>query len=256
LGSTSPSRGPRARAPILTDALGSTLRLTDGNAAKLVDYTYEPYGETTADASSTNPFQYTGRENDGTGLYYYRARYYDAVLKRFVSEDPIGFAGGINLYSYASESPTTYTDVRGLAPGDRYVTIDGAAYDAIVDINATSTRENVEYGGTIYIRSDGFYSYTAPVRGSTSSVRIDSSNPATRAWYHTHGGHDPRYESEQFSPDDKGISDRRGIPGYVGTPSWAIKGYTPNPKVAQSGTQRSLPFAHRRPSTRSPSPCP
>ena len=40
----------------------------------------------------TNPFQYTGRENDATGLYYYRARYYSPTLRRFISEDPLGLA--------------------------------------------------------------------------------------------------------------------------------------------------------------------
>jgi RHS repeat-associated protein len=41
---------------------------------------------------------YTAREDDGTGLYFYRARYYDPVMKRFVQSDPIGLAGGINTY--------------------------------------------------------------------------------------------------------------------------------------------------------------
>lgn len=98
----------------LTDALGSTLRLTDNSAAKIVDYTYEPYGVTSADASSTNAFQYTGRENDGTGLYYYRARYYDPVLKRFIAEDPIGLLGGDNAYAYVEGDPISSTDPSGL----------------------------------------------------------------------------------------------------------------------------------------------
>jgi RHS repeat-associated protein len=98
----------------LTDALGSTLRLTDGTAVKLVDYTYEPYGVAGADASSSNAFQYTGRENDGTGLHYYRARYYDPVLKRFISEDPIGLFGGPNFYSYVEGDPVNWVDPLGL----------------------------------------------------------------------------------------------------------------------------------------------
>ncbi len=64
-------------------------------------YAYSPYGETsTLGPDEGNPIQYTGRENDGTGLYYYRARYYDPVLKRFVSEDPIGMEAGPNFYAY------------------------------------------------------------------------------------------------------------------------------------------------------------
>ncbi len=60
-------------------------------------------------------FQYTGRESDGTGLYYYRARYYHPRLQRFVSEDPIGLlAGDPNLYAYVGNSSVNYVDPLGL----------------------------------------------------------------------------------------------------------------------------------------------
>ena len=88
----------------LSDALGSTLRLVDAAGNKVVDYTYDPYGNTTADSTINNAFQYTGRENDGTGLYYYRARYYAPNLARFVQSDPIGLAGGINTYGAVSST--------------------------------------------------------------------------------------------------------------------------------------------------------
>ena len=59
----------------ITDALGSTLALADGTGTLQTQYTYEPYGKPTqSGASSSNAFQYTGRENDNTGLAYYRAR--------------------------------------------------------------------------------------------------------------------------------------------------------------------------------------
>ena len=77
-------------------------------------YAYSPYGETVAlGPDEGNPLQYTGRENDGTGLYYYRARYYDPVLKRFISEDPIGIAGGINLYQFVDGDPVGKSDPFG-----------------------------------------------------------------------------------------------------------------------------------------------
>ncbi len=98
----------------LTDALGSVVRLTDAAGNKLVDYTYDPYGATTADAANANPFQYTGRENDGNGLYYYRARYYAPGLGRFISSDPIGLAGGINMYAYVGGNPVSLSDPLGL----------------------------------------------------------------------------------------------------------------------------------------------
>ncbi|MCA9421820.1 MAG: RHS repeat-associated core domain-containing protein, partial [Nitrospira sp.] len=60
-------------------------------------------------------YQFTGREHDGTGLLYYRARYYSPVIQRFISEDPVGFAGGDpNLYAYVANSPTNKTDSLGL----------------------------------------------------------------------------------------------------------------------------------------------
>jgi RHS repeat-associated protein len=63
-----------------------------------------------------NALQYTGRENDGTGLYYYRARYYDPGLKRFISEDPIGTTAGLNFYSYVEGNPISFSDPTGLIP--------------------------------------------------------------------------------------------------------------------------------------------
>ena len=75
---------------------------------------YEPYGEVTATGSSNNPYQYTGRENDGTGLYYYRARYYSPSLKRFISEDPMGLAAGLNEYAYVGGNPVSLIDPLGL----------------------------------------------------------------------------------------------------------------------------------------------
>ena len=100
----------------LTDNLGSTDALTNASGAISTSYSYEPYGNTTASgASSTNALQYTGRENDGDGLYYNRARYYSPIYSRFVSEDPIGFAGrDTNLYGYAANDPVNFIDPSGL----------------------------------------------------------------------------------------------------------------------------------------------
>jgi RHS repeat-associated protein len=105
-----------ATSHFLPDGLGSTLALADSSGTLQTDYTYEPFGKTTATgATNTNPLQYTGRENDGTGLYYYRARYYQPQLQRFMREDPIEFAGGdINLYSCVGNNPLKFVDPFGL----------------------------------------------------------------------------------------------------------------------------------------------
>jgi RHS repeat-associated protein len=97
------------------DALGSTVALADGSAAIQTEYTYEPFGGTSVSGTSTSSaFGFTGREDDGTGLYFYRARYYDPRLQRFVGEDPIGFrAGDPNLHGYTLNSPTNFVDPTG-----------------------------------------------------------------------------------------------------------------------------------------------
>ncbi len=102
----------------LTDMLDSTLALADSSGALDTAYTYDPFGNVTVNGADTNPYQFTGRENDGTGLYYYRARYYSPTFQRFVSQDPIGFAGGnSDLYSYANGNPISLSDARGLETG-------------------------------------------------------------------------------------------------------------------------------------------
>ncbi len=99
------------------DALGSTIALTDDTGVTTTTYTYDAFGNTTASGeASDNPFQYTGRENDGTGLYYYRARYYSPEMHRFINEDPIRLRGGINYYRYVHNNPINKSDPYGLCP--------------------------------------------------------------------------------------------------------------------------------------------
>lgn len=97
----------------LTDALGSTIALVDSTGAIATSYSYDPFGNTLIFGQpNANPFQYTGRENEGNGLYYYRARFYSPVLGRFISEDPARF--GINFYAYAGNNPISMRDPFGL----------------------------------------------------------------------------------------------------------------------------------------------
>lgn len=103
------------------DTLGSILNLTNDQGTIQADYRYGPFGQ--AQASGTdgdNPFQFTGRENDGIGLYYYRLRYYHSALNRFISEDPLRPLTGsdLNLYTYVSNSPLNAVDPFGLYEED------------------------------------------------------------------------------------------------------------------------------------------
>ena len=125
------------------DALGSVIALTDGVGAIKTQYTYDPFGGATITGeTSDNPFQYTGRENDGTGLYYYRARYYSPELHRFISEDPIGLGGGINVYAYVGNSPIIRIDPLGL-----YGTNDCSYYE----------QRCLESGGKYYCETVQYY---------------------------------------------------------------------------------------------------
>jgi len=100
----------------LADALGSTVALTDGSGTVQTEYTYEPFGKAAIGGSTTaNTFSYTGREVDGTGLYYYRTRYLDPTLQRFIGEDLLGFDGeDTNLYAYVGNAPADWYDPLGL----------------------------------------------------------------------------------------------------------------------------------------------
>jgi RHS repeat-associated protein len=100
------------------DEQGATLALTDESGAVTDQFAYSPYGKCTARTGTTDtPYQWLGGlavRNEGGGLYYMLNRYYSADMRRFISCDPMGIDGGVNLYSYAGLNPTAYSDPFGL----------------------------------------------------------------------------------------------------------------------------------------------
>ena len=102
----------------LTDNQGTVRDVIDSDGNVLNHISYDSFGNVMAESNPEVDFRfgYTGREiDDETGLYYYRARYYDPSVGQFISEDPIGFEGGdANLYRYVGNSPTNYVDPTGL----------------------------------------------------------------------------------------------------------------------------------------------
>ena len=94
------------------DGLGSITSTSTATGSVILE-SYTSFGQAMAPAIPA-PYAFTGREYDGeTGLYYYRARYYDPTVGRFLSEDPIGGAEQ-NVYEYAFNEPTKLTDPSGL----------------------------------------------------------------------------------------------------------------------------------------------
>ncbi|MBI5025152.1 MAG: hypothetical protein HZC12_00170, partial [Nitrospirae bacterium] len=103
------------------DGLGSIVAITDSAGNVVQRYEYNSFGNITyiQDPNFIQPYTYTSREYDPeTGLYYYRARYYDPKIGKFISEDPIGLAGGLNLYVYVGNSSVNFFDPLGLDPTD------------------------------------------------------------------------------------------------------------------------------------------
>lgn len=100
------------------DGLGSVTSLSNTAGALANTYTYDSFGKLTGFTGTiTNAFQYTGREFDPeTGIYEYRARYYDQTIGRFITDDPKRFKADVNFYRYVSDNPANFVDPWGLEP--------------------------------------------------------------------------------------------------------------------------------------------
>jgi RHS repeat-associated protein len=100
----------------LADHQGTVRDLIDDGGNVVEHLSYDSFGNLSSTPTFDFRYGYTGREQDSeTGLDYYRARYYDSAVGRFISEDPIGFAAGdSNIYRYVGNSPVNFVDPSGL----------------------------------------------------------------------------------------------------------------------------------------------
>jgi RHS repeat-associated protein len=190
----------------LADHQGSVRQIVDNAGNLLNQIGYDSFGNIT---SQTNPsvtfrFGYTGREWDGeTGQYYYRARYYDAGVGRFLSQDPIGFnAGDANLYRYVGNGPTNATDPWGLwgkvLAQDRYIQLsDGRTFR--------------DFNGVIQLRSQSGIPFGYPFPGNSEPV-LDGRTvltDRTRAWIEWQEN-EPKTPRQQLPWGGKLATDDRG----------------------------------------------
>jgi RHS repeat-associated protein len=193
-----------------SDGVGSTVALTDPTGALQSAYTYEAFGATTVTGTTANTYDYTGRESDGTGLKYYRARYFHPARQRFISEDPLRFNGAdVNLYAYVGNSPTNWSDPTGefawaIGPALGFLTGAGLdlanqLYQGGGDWNCVSWG-NVGLSGLVGAAAGatgpggpifGRLRYGAPRWGgnlNTGDFRIGWSFHNGRNWFGMHGG--------------------------------------------------------------------
>ena len=199
------------------------------------------YGESasvTAGARGTatgieSPFRLLGQVADEDAeLGWTRFRCFDAESGRWLSPDPLGLNGGLNAHALDG-APSVVVDAlgRSTSGGSPHPTAEAAAVAAMQENNAKSIADGKEYGGWVTQNADGTYSTAPPTVGDAKSIpNMPPPGPNDVAWWHTHGKADPGYDDENFSPKpngDKGYSEYYGKPGYLATPSGAIKKYDP-----------------------------
>ncbi len=101
-----------------SDGGGNITSLTDSSGAVVARYLYDPFGRLLGRwgaMAEVNRYQFSSKETDRlTGLSYYGYRFYDPSLQRWLNQDPLGEAGGINLYGFVAGNPLWNVDRSGL----------------------------------------------------------------------------------------------------------------------------------------------
>lgn len=142
---------PQAWAPLLlreggtiyryhTDPNGAPVRLTAPGGRTVWEAELDPFGQARVRvAEVAQPWRLPGQYADddfGLGLHYNRFRYYDPTLGRYISRDPIGAAGGLNLYLYVGNDPINRADPLGLWWKTALTVLAAVAVAAVVVLTA------------------------------------------------------------------------------------------------------------------------
>jgi RHS repeat-associated protein len=166
------------------DGLGSTVAITDGSGQVVNSYAYTPYGRVVRHQESVaNPFTYVGRygvAEEGNGLYFMRARYYDAEMGRFTTKDPMLPWGWMSPYVYVRSNPINKLDPLGLKEFEMriwiggsvgYIVFGGGVYD--VTIRDVATGEASLYTVKLFGLGVGLPAF----RGSSKPIRFNVEDP-------------------------------------------------------------------------------
>ncbi|WP_298609873.1 RHS repeat-associated core domain-containing protein [uncultured Thiobacillus sp.] len=162
------------------DGIGSVVATSDQAGNIVAAQVFDAWGNRVQSTGSIAQYGYTGREPDQTGLIYYRARYYDPVLGRFISRDPAGMPDGVNRYAYVNNNPVNFTDPSGEfgiagALGSMFLggVIRGLSGEAIFDPRAIATDAllGVVGAGIVSKASRIYQGIQAGVKGSPQFAR-------------------------------------------------------------------------------------
>ncbi len=206
------------------DHLGSIREIVQDDGETVdVRLDYDPWGVTTVTnyrGSYSPDFGYTGhhlydRFDDDLYLTWFRP--YDPALGRWLTRDPIGERGGLNLYGYSFNNPVNYWDPLGLDPGDSFKSADCAALDSSPLLNGLTEKEGVEYGTTIYQRGPEDFSYSDPYTDNLKD-KVQP-QPAARPEGTDLAGFNHSQPYAPMSGDDYAVGKARDIPIYMTEPS-------------------------------------
>jgi RHS repeat-associated protein len=168
---------------IFTDHLSSPVRVEDVRGDVVWQAEYDPYGTAHIDPRARIEFnlRFPGHYFDPElNLHYNRFRYYSPELGRYLQSDPIGVAGGMNLYAYTA-NPLKQVDLRGTSCNGGSSTGDDDDKDAPEDgANQESTGKNLgalPAGATVVRQGDDHVVYELP--DGTQRIRFDAENAVT-----------------------------------------------------------------------------
>ncbi|WP_256081066.1 RHS repeat-associated core domain-containing protein [Massilia sp. YIM B04103] len=175
----------------LGDQIGSVLLELDQQADILTWEEYYPYGGTAVWSARNDTetkykyVRYSGKERDGSGLYYYGFRYYAPWLFRWISPDPAGTVDGLNLFCMVGNNPITFSDSTGLNRENSLV--GEAAMDGLGNTSSDYTGRASAQGAAapVYGASSATNSNTTkpPIEKDINRQRHNATNPGPDVWH-------------------------------------------------------------------------